>query len=650
MYRLLIRSGLAVVFAAQPMSAFAQKAAPAPDLSLDAPQFDPTTPMSDIPEIDDEWNALFSNENEAVAADLTTDGSNVAELRYDFDPGQITGHGIVSEFRAISALVAGRSKPVPSLAELHRRTRVDADAVRRLLRAKGYFDPEISFEIVPGTNGGKLNVLARLEPGPLYKFEDVVVNTPPDAPRQLIDDTLTLKAGDALAAESVTAARNRLILTLSEKGHPFAKVSEPEIIVDHDSRTAHYTIDVDPGPAARFGEISVAGERLFSVRHVRRLARFKTGDTYDSSKIEDLRRALIATGLISTVDIKTAPVPESDSVDVTVTLTPAPLRTLAGQVGYSTTDGFRLEASWQHRNLLPPQGAVTFRGVLATQEQSLAAELRRPNWKKRDRTLGVIIQARNEDRQAYYARSLTGSTFLERETNLVWQKKWIYRIGGEVTLSQERDRSMEIGRSAPLRTYLLAAAPLTLGYDGSDDLLDPKRGFRLTGRASPEASFQDGVFGYVKALVDASLYLPLANDKLVLAGRTRIGAIIGAERGRIAPSRRFYAGGGGSVRGYGYQEVGPLDPDNDPLGGRSISEFSVEARYRIGNFGVVPFFDVGQVDTNAYPRFKNMRAGAGIGARYYTNFGPIRIDIATPIDKRPIDPRVAVYVSIGQAF
>ena len=186
-------------------------------------------------------------------------------------------------------------------------------------------------------------------------------------------------------------------------------------------------------------------------------------------------------------------------------LTPAPQRTLAGQVGYSTTDGFRVEASWQHRNLIRPQGQVTFRGVLGTQEQRLSADLRRSNWKQRDRTLAARAEISVEDREAYYARTIGVGAYLERETNLIWQKAWTYRFGAELQASEERDRSLRIAPGfAPLRTFIIAAAPVQVSYDGTDDLLDPKHGFRLTGWASPEASFQNGFFGYTRVQGDGS--------------------------------------------------------------------------------------------------------------------------------------------------
>ena len=169
-------------------------------------------------------------------------------------------------------------------------------------------------------------------------------------------------------------------------------------------------------------------------------------------------------------------------------------------------------------------------------------------------------------------------------------------------------------------------------------------------RFSPELSLQGGAFGYSRVQIDGSFYQPVT-PKVVVAGRVRLGTIVGASRDQIAPSRRFYAGGGGSVRGYGYQRVGPRDPVfNDPIGGRSLAEFALEARVRFGNWGIVPFLDAGNISTSPLPRLDNLQVGAGVGVRYHTRFGPIRVDVGTPLNPRPGDGRVAVYVSLGQAF
>jgi translocation and assembly module TamA len=203
------------------------------------------------------------------------------------------------------------------------------------------------------------------------------------------------------------------------------------------------------------------------------------------------------------------------------------------------------------------------------------------------------------------------------------------------------------------RKFAIAALPLSLAYDGSDSLLDPTKGFRLGARLSPEISFHGGHFTYARGQIDASAYHPVS-DGVVVAGRVRVGTIVGAGVFDLAPSRRFYSGGGGSVRGYGYQQLGPKDLEGDPIGGRGLAEFAVEARIRLkqfgGNFGIVPFFDGGTLTSSATPDFSHFRYAAGLGVRYYSTFGPIRVDVGVPLNRQQGDGPLAVTVSLGQAF
>ncbi|MFN3451068.1 MAG: BamA/TamA family outer membrane protein, partial [Sphingorhabdus sp.] len=152
------------------------------------------------------------------------------------------------------------------------------------------------------------------------------------------------------------------------------------------------------------------------------------------------------------------------------------------------------------------------------------------------------------------------------------------------------------------RIYYVAALPGQLGFDRSNDLLDPTKGYRVNLRLSPEASLGTGKQIYARVILDGSYYYPV-KDNIVLAARARVGTISGISRDDLAPSRRFYGGGGGSVRGFGYQRLGPQDPNNDPVGGRSMNEFALEGRYRFGNYGVVGFVDAGQVYESSIPKF-----------------------------------------------
>jgi translocation and assembly module TamA len=236
---------------------------------------------------------------------------------------------------------------------------------------------------------------------------------------------------------------------------------------------------------------------------------------------------------------------------------------------------------------------------------------------------------------------------VSRESTPIWQKRWTYAYGAELLATNESRFGRP--RLSLSDAYFIGGLIGQLGYDASNDLLNPTRGFRLLARVNPEASLQDGTDFYVRNLIEGSAYHPFGED-FVLAGRTRLGSIYGIPRDALAPSRRLYAGGGGSVRGFGYQQLGPRDANNVPLGGRSLNEFAIEGRYRFGNYGIVAFVDAGQVYESEYPRFDGLRFGVGVGGRLYTNFGPLRVDVATPIDRREGESRVTVYMSIGQAF
>ena len=551
-------------------------------------------------------------------------------------------------FEELSALRQGDGKPA-NLAQINRRIKEDNELLDRLLRAKGYYAARIRGAVAaPPAGSDRLAVSFDIVPGTQYLLDSVDLTglaETGDKEAQL-RAAFPPKVGDPVDADAILAGRDALSVVLAETGFPFAKVDEPEVRIDHEERKGDLDIIITPGGYRSFGAIRMNNEKLFSAHHVQEIARFHPGDPYKASDVEDLRRAIVATGLVSSVNLTPKEAGDGSHVDLAVDVRPAPLRTIAGQLGYGTGEGYRAEVSWQHRNFFPPEGAVTVRGVVGTQEQTASFTYRRNNFHRRDNVLTGLLSVSNIRRDAYDARTITLAGGLERQTNILFQKDWVWRIGAELIASDEADAFSGGAR----RTFLIGAIPLSLTYDGSDDLLNPTKGFRLGGRFSPELSFQDKTFGYAKVQVDGSIYQPMG-EKLVVAARARFGTILGSTVDQIAPSRRFYAGGGASVRGYGYQAIGPrFGVDNDPVGGKSLAEFSLEGRVRFGNFGVVPFIDAGNISTTFLPRFRDLRIGTGLGLRYYSNFGPIRIDVGTPINPQKGDPRVAVYVSLGQAF
>jgi translocation and assembly module TamA len=651
----------AATVATVPSLAMSQTASlPPPDPA----ELDPSAPLAPLPDLGVAWPELKGEDATPAPALPSTSTKSAGRVKANSTTGDIrytvTVEGLgplggtedlLKAFREQSALQAERKDPA-NAAQIGRRASADADLLRELLRSQGYYDADV--EARTENAGGELRVILTADPGQQYRF--AAVDLPgldaagSDAAR--LRDSFAVKAGDPVIAADVIAGGLALTHALGEEGFASAKIGEQDVEVNHQTHLATLTLPVTPGPVARFGAIHVTGRPNFSAHHLAIIARFRPGAPFRRSKLEDLRRALIQTTLVANADIQVVPVQGGRIVDVNVRLEPAPSHTIAGELGYGTGQGARIEASWTDRNFLNPEGALTVRGVAGTAEQLLGVQFRRSNFLQRDQTLNLQVSASHQKFAAYEAKTIFLSANIERQSNFIWQKKWTWSYGLESLATNERGVFSSAGVK-DTRTFLIAAAPLSLGYDGSDSLLDPSRGFRLNLRVSPELSSHGGRFTYARTQFDASAYHPVS-DQVVVAGRVRIGTIFGAGVFQIAPSRRFYSGGGGSVRGYGYQQLGPKDLDGDPIGGRGLAEFGLETRIRLkqfgGNFGIVPFFDGGSLTDETIPDFKNWRFAAGIGARYYSSFGPIRVDVGIPLNRQKGDGPLAVSVSLGQAF
>jgi translocation and assembly module TamA len=629
---------------------------PLPEKPVSQAEPDATATVPAPPDLAVESEDVPGGPQQRTEADALAALDPGAPLRYSTRLqgfGEAADATLLTRFDALSVLKQGEGDRA-NIAQIRRRGQSDLDLADELLRARGYYDSRTRLRFdVEGVTDPSVNVIMRANPGQRYMLGAVdVFGLEGQSPLGTdLRSLFEVKVGDPADTDAILAATDALRLSLGEGGYPFADVREPVLTVDHQQREGFLNLNVDTGGFRRFGDIKVNGAAPFDARHVAVIARFKPGEHYNQSDITDLNRALVATGLVSQVTITPEAGRDAETVDIAVAMAAAPPRTISGEIGYGTGEGARIETSWQHRNFFPPEGALTVRGVLGTQEQSLTATVRRNNLGRRDRVLNFELSAANVNQPAYQALTAGIAASYERQTNIIFQKDWTWSLGTELRISDERDLYGQT-QTPRRRTYVIAALPTGLTYDGSDDLLDPRKGFRVGARLSPELSLQNVVFSYVRAQIDASGYIPF-NEKVTLAGRFRLGTIVGAPADRIAPTRRFYAGGGASVRGYSYQAIGPRDLNNDPVGGRSLGEVSLEARFRFGSldqFGVVPFIDAGTISADPWPGLEELRVGAGVGFRYYSNFGPIRIDVGTPINPQQGDPRIGVYVSLGQAF
>jgi translocation and assembly module TamA len=582
----------------------------------------------------------------------------------------------VERFRALSSIEALGSGEA-TIPQLAARARSDEELLTQMLRTYGYYNAEVARQLSGGRRGfadqerddarraadTEPRVRFDILPGERYRFGAIdlgalVALSEPDASD--LRDIFAIRPGDPLYADRIVERDLSLRAALGESGYPFANLDAPELLIDHAREEGDLTLLVQPNGKYNFGGVVSSDPDFLSGRHLARIARFDAGETYRASLQSDLRRAVLATGLVSNVAISaretSAPTNgEPGEVALDVEFERAPLRTISGALGYGTEDGLKLEGRWEHRNLFPPEGSLAVRGIVGTREQLASVGYRRNNFRARDQILTADVYASDIKTEAVDARTAGLRGSFERVSNLLFQKPFAWQVGAEVLYTDERNRTVRSapGVPRPRQTYTIAGLFGRATIDSSDDLLDPTTGYRLTGFLAPEASRSLGAESfYLRAQGDASYYHQLGGT--VLAGRVRGATIQGADVIEIAPSRRLYAGGGGSVRGYGFQGIGPRSESGEPTGGGSLVELALEARIQTGFLDgaieVVPFLDAGSVATGSRPDFNQVRFGAGIGIRYKTSFGPIRVDVGVPLNPNEFDAPVVVYVSLGQAF
>ncbi|WP_253717825.1 autotransporter assembly complex family protein [Sphingomonas sp. AP4-R1] len=621
-----------------------------------APTTEPPPPLV-APELQQPLPPLATFESTPAPTIGAEQGDAARQIPYTVKVEGLKPLELDDDFKTLSALLHD-GKKAANATQIGARAQEDKGLAERLMRSEGYLDGTAIVTIPAATDPvATVPVTITATPGTRYKLGAITVTGAEPEPTRFARRALRLKTGDPIAAAAIEDSEARVALRLPEQGYPFAKVGQRDILIDGATATGDYTLPIESGRKARYGKLRTEGDPVFTLRHLNVFPRFDPGEIYDSRKVDDLRQALIGTSLLSTVSVEPIATGEvqpdgTELVDLLVRQKRGPARTLSATGGYGTGEGVKLTGSWEHRNFFPPEGALIVTALAGTQQQSLSTTFRRSDAGQRDRTFEGGLTVSRQRFDAYDAQSVTLGASIARQSTPIWQKRWTYSIGTELTATRETPFDALLA-TRPKDTYLIAALPLQGGYDTSNSLLDPTRGLRVNLKLSPEAqkttTSGGGFDTYLRMLAETSTYRRLTRA-LVLAGRVRVGSIVGASRDSIAPSRRLYSGGGGSVRGFGYQQLGPKDVNGDPIGGRSLTEFAVEARYRFGNYGIVPFFDGGRVGEKSTPSISGMRYGVGIGARYYTNFGPFRIDVATPLNRQKGESKIGVYISIGQAF
>jgi translocation and assembly module TamA len=540
-----------------------------------------------------------------------------------------------------------------SRVEARRRANDAATKAIAVLRAQGYYDYDVEPDI---SNGDAPQAFVQIRVGPASRIAESVIDWVGEQPdtetMAAAEDAMALSAGTVGRADMVIAAEGRIVAAVTKRGYADAAARRREVIVDHADHTMRPTFRIAAGRLVKMDGVKVEGKSRTRAGWVARLAPWKTGQVYRPEDVAELERRVRDTGVFDSVTVALTPPAQAVNGQrpVIVSLADRPKGTITLGVSYATTEGVGADSSWILYNRLGLADTLTNSLRIADIDSRLQSQLSLPHWGRPDQTLKLTVAPiYRDDPPAYYAIGGGVAADLTRR----FGKTSFFTYGGSIDYTDTTEKQsinyVRGQRTRRLTTFALLGA---FNLDRSNDPLNPTHGWRLEARAEPKYALGDASIAYFKLSSQVSAYFPFgASGDTVLAGRLKIGSILGGDIPGVPAQDRFYAGGGGSVRGYGYQDVGPRYPDNTPQGGISLVETSVELRRRLfGPWGLALFVDAGSVGEHVYPQFREQQVGVGLGVRYNLGFGPIRVDLATPLNPRHGDSPLQVYLSIGQSF
>ncbi|ODA95944.1 hypothetical protein BFX40_25860 [Mesorhizobium sp. SEMIA 3007] len=564
---------------------------------------------------------------------------------------------LVKKLENASALKGDEDRPVSGSLGLMAKARSDREQLVAALYADARYEGVVTITIdgkplddLPPDAEFKgpqpIPVAITVSAGPKFTLGDIRLEG--DAAGLMSADYGLISGGDA-GSGAVLKAEALIVRTLKEQGRPLAKVTDRQIVADHTTSTLDVTLTVAAGPVAGYGATTVEGTEKVDRDFTEYMTGLKRGKQYSPQEISDARDRLLALEVFNSVTFKEADKLDADgNIPIGVQVSERKPRYFGLGGTFSNTEGLGLEGYWGHRNLFGHAEKLRIDGAISGIGSNNLSDLNYNAGIMFEKP-GVIGPASKffasfktvlEHPDAYDHFSVKGSTGLSYELD----KK--QTVSAEVALDYSR-----ITDAFGKHTYLIASVPLQYVYDNRDSRLNPTRGFRVLAYAEPSYDILSGA-AFLKLKGEGSAYQSLDTaSKFVLAERVAIGSIVGTGLQNVPADRRFYSGGGGSVRGYAYQGIGPKDFTGQPIGGLSFFETSVEMRIAVTDtIGIVPFVDAGTVSTKSVPNFSDVKVGAGVGLRYVTPFGPLRIDAAVPLNRDPSDPHFGIYAGIGQAF
>jgi translocation and assembly module TamA len=558
-----------------------------------------------------------------------------------------------------AALITDKDKPVSGDLGVIIKAREDRDRLIAVLYEEARYGGTVHIAVA-GTDIDRLPpnptfdhskpvpVTVSIDPGPLFKLGSIRFDG--DLKGRNPEDYDLVPGGEA-GSRLILKAGEKLLVDLKDEGRPLAKLTERKVTADHRTNTLDVVLGAVGGPVAPFGAVTVKGSRTVDPDFVKRYSRLDKGGQYSPKQLKKANDRLRELGVFSSVTIHESEKLSPDgSLPLMIELSDGKQRYFGVGAEYSSLDGAGLQGYWGHRNLfgqaesLRIEGKVSGIGAttdVSTYDYSAGIIFTKPGAFVPEATFESRLEAKSETPDVYDAQTVVYSAGLAYELNETDKIKG----GGEIAWINTDDA---FGKNQ----YLTFSIPVAFERDTRDNKLDPTEGYYATLSAKPSYEFLDGtIFSSFEGAISGYLGFGEENG-VVLAGKLSAGTLVGGDGLETIPAtRRFFAGGGGSIRGYTYREVSPYNGDDEATGGRSYAVGSFEVRVKVSeNIGIVPFIDVGTVSTGIMPDFSDIRAGAGIGVRYATPFGPLRLDFAVPLQRYDGGSQYGIYAGIGQAF
>ncbi|MGV3490759.1 MAG: autotransporter assembly complex protein TamA [Devosia sp.] len=602
---------------------------------------------------------LFEDQSEIDAESVIADPQP-----YTAELSTTATGSLEATIRNASALIGGQAEPANGAAGLLARARGDYKRILGALYDQGYYGGTISI-LVGGREAANLppdttlpkpvDVRLSVDPGPLFHFGRITISN--QAPPGVAADDyvqppheIGFAAGQVARSSLVTGAETLAVEAWEQLGYAEARIADRQVIADHATNLVDVAIVVAPGRQAFLGQVSVQGTDRMDPEFVVQQTGLYPGEEYDPDEIARAERRLARLDVFRAMRVEAAGAIGSDGIlPLNVIVEEQAQRRFGAGATYSSIDGVGLEAFHLWRNLFGRAERLRLDAKIAginvpvdTAEFDYAfgATFTKPGFLNPDNDLVAAVSAERTVLPAYTETSATAKVGLTQY------------LFDDVTLDGAAyyERS-QFEDDFGVRDFSIAGFNAGVVWDARDNPQDATGGFYLAGTADPFYEFEHSYFGLRSTAEVRGYWSFMEDDALVLAARAKIGVLLGPELEEIPPDRLFFAGGGGSVRGYPYRGIGVENPDGTVSGGRYLLEGSAEARYRVTNdIGVVGFVDGGYVAADSFPGLDKLRIGAGIGLRYYTSLGPLRADIAVPLNKQKGDPDYAIYVGIGQAF